>query len=274
LETRDGRGKGTRDRGTRRRCRRCRRGCQIKRAAGMTQGGVRASWDDEREGARHHRKQAASPARLKTDKPPLPACRCLAPRVNGASSPVCVRAKRREKSVLPQSLRAPCWAWDRRGLEMATSGSAARNDQAGGGMTLAAAIPTLLRPVWRCRCLPWSRAVQGLCRGGRAMRCWVLGAGCWLSVLAIGAAACPNPSSRVGLVVVDVVGGVLVRLAVLSPACPSSSLLGRARVGVGVCVCVCRVGRLTRSRAAKSGVGVDAEEQVLIMWSRRNRSQG
>jgi hypothetical protein len=126
LETGDGRGKGTRDRGTRRQCRRCRRGCQIKRAAGMTQGGVRASWDDEREGARHHRKQAASPARLKTDKHPLPACRCLAPRVNGASSPVCVCAKRREKSVLPQSLRAPCWAWDRRGLEMATSGSAAR----------------------------------------------------------------------------------------------------------------------------------------------------
>jgi hypothetical protein len=130
-ETGDGRGKGTRDRGTRRRCR---RGCQIKRAAGMTQGGVRASLDDERERARHHRKQAASPARLKTDEPPSPAClclcrcRCLAPRVNGASSPVCVPAKRREKSVLPQSLRAPswAWAWDCRGLDMATSGSAAR----------------------------------------------------------------------------------------------------------------------------------------------------
>jgi hypothetical protein len=92
----------------------------------MTQGGARASVDDERESARHHRKQAASPARLKTDEPPSPACRSLAARVNGASSPVCVPAKRREKSVLPQSLRAPCWAWDRRGLEMATSGSAAR----------------------------------------------------------------------------------------------------------------------------------------------------
>jgi hypothetical protein len=54
-------------------------------------------------------------------------------------------------------------------------------------------------------------AGEGLCRGGRAMRCWVLrwvlDAGRWLSALAIGAAACPNPSSRVGLVDVDVVGG-------------------------------------------------------------------
>jgi hypothetical protein len=198
----------------------------------MTQGGARASVDDEREAARHHRKQAASPARLKTDKPPSPACRSLAARVNGASSPVCVPAKRGEKSVLPQSLRAPCWD----GFFCVCSA----NSQAGGGMTLPAAIPTLLRPVWRCRCLPWSRAVQGLCRGGRAMRCWVLGAGCWAGcwMLAIGAGyRCCGVSKP------QFSGwpcrcrrrwrGFLVRLAVLSPACPGSSLLGRA------CACAC-----------------------------------
>jgi hypothetical protein len=204
----------------------------------MTQGGARASVDDEREAARHHRKQAASPARLKTDKPPLPACRSLAARVNGASSPVCVPAKRREKSVLPQSLRAPCWD----GYFCVCSA----DGQAGGGMTLPAAIPTLLRPVWRCRCLPGSRAVQGRgcaeadvrCGAGCWAGCWMLDAGYrrWLSVLR----RVQTPVLGLALSLATSLAGGLVRLAVLSPACPSSSLLGRARAraGVGVCVCV------------------------------------
>jgi hypothetical protein len=192
-------------------------------SGGYDAGRARAPSNDER--ARHHRKQAASPARLKDGRPrllPAAARLCLAPRVNGRIQARLVGEQRNGEicltSITAGAILGLGSPWRDGATKVGTRSSAAPtindNDQAGGGMTLLAAM-LFCAPRGRVAPLPLPLSCLVPCCAGAVPRrtcdaklaagCWLLAAGCWLSVL-----RCVQTPVRVSL------SGVMAPLVVLS----------------------------------------------------------